>query len=95
METSRMTAQAYAIADSALLRRLEAHARPLGSSHKAYRLTGRDHKPVASVRDAAEGQRIAVSWLRTRGYVAVRNDADGRQRVEILRRPANPIKGKS
>lgn len=95
MEPSRMTAQAYAIADQALFRRLESTAKPLGPSHKAFRLTDAEHKQVASIDAAAEGQRTAVGWLRARGYIDVREGADGRQRIVVVRRPANPMKGRS
>lgn len=95
MEISRMTAQAYAIADKALFKSLESAARPIGRAHNSYRPTDVSHKPVASLDEADAGQRVAVGWLRSRGYVDVRHDANGRQRIVIVRRPADPMRGKS
>ncbi len=90
-----MTLQAYAIADQALLRRLESEARPLGSAHKSFRLTDAARKQVPRVEQASQGQRIAVGWLRDRGFLEVRAAANGVQRVVIVRRPADPLKGRS
>ncbi len=95
MEPSRMTVQAYAIADQALLRRLESEARPLGRTHRSFRLTDGARKPVACVDQASQGQRVAVGWLRDRGFLEVRAGADGAERVVIVRRPPNPLKGRS